>query len=160
MKLIHVLSQPGQVVNGLENIRQTPTFVDMNGKLETKVREEGSYIQLFAYEMPKQSNERMINLQKQLTSMYKNHGTLHSEVFRLGSRETFKSLVSIAETVPTSPDEELWVELEYYKDRKHRDGVVASVEKDACGGPLFGELMGLISQESRIVMGEFERVDV
>jgi uncharacterized protein YbaA (DUF1428 family) len=127
-------------------------------KSQTKV--QGSYVQLFAYKMPKQNNERMINLQKQLTSMYKNHGTLHSEFFRLGSRKTFKSLVSIAETVPTSQDEELWVELEYYEDRKHRDGVVASVEKDACGGPLFGELMGLISQESRIVMGEFERVDV
>jgi hypothetical protein len=129
-------------------------------KLQTKVKQKGDYVQLFAYKMPKQNNERMVNLQKQLTSMYRNHGTLHSEFFRLGSRETFKSLVSIAETVPTSPDEELWVELEYYKDRKHRDGVVASVEKDACGGPLFGELMGLISQESRIVMGEFERVDV
>jgi uncharacterized protein YbaA (DUF1428 family) len=129
-------------------------------KLQTKVREEGSYVQLFVYKMPKQNNQRMLNLQKQLTSMYRNHGTLHSEFFRLGSRETFEGFLSIAKTVPISPDEELWVELEYYKDRKHRDGVVASVKKDACGGPLFGELMGLISQESRIVMGEFERVDV
>jgi uncharacterized protein YbaA (DUF1428 family) len=129
-------------------------------KLQIKVREEGSYVQLFAYKMPKQNNQRMLNLQKQLTSMYRNHGTLHSEFFRLGSRETFEGFVSIAKTVPISPDEELWVELEYYKDRKHRDEVVASVKKDACGGPLFGELMGLISQESRIVMGEFERVDV
>jgi ketosteroid isomerase-like protein len=33
------VSQPGQVVNGLENIRQAlQTFVDMNGKLETKVK--------------------------------------------------------------------------------------------------------------------------
>jgi uncharacterized protein (TIGR02246 family) len=33
------VSQSGQVVNGLENIRQAlQTFVDMNGKLETKVK--------------------------------------------------------------------------------------------------------------------------
>jgi ketosteroid isomerase-like protein len=32
------VSQPGQVVNGLKNIRQAlQTFVDMKGKLETKV---------------------------------------------------------------------------------------------------------------------------
>jgi ketosteroid isomerase-like protein len=32
------VSQPGQVLNGLENIRQAlQTFVDMKGKLETKV---------------------------------------------------------------------------------------------------------------------------
>jgi uncharacterized protein (TIGR02246 family) len=31
--------QPGQVVNGLENIRQSlQSFVDMNGKLESKVK--------------------------------------------------------------------------------------------------------------------------
>jgi uncharacterized protein YbaA (DUF1428 family) len=129
-------------------------------KLQTKVKKEPGYVQLFAYKMPKQNIERMVNLQEQLTSMYRNHGTLHSEIFRLDSRETFEGLVSIAKTVPTSSDEELWVELEFYKDRKHRDGVVASVKKDACGGPLFAELMGLISQKSRIVMGEFERVNV
>jgi uncharacterized protein YbaA (DUF1428 family) len=129
-------------------------------KLQPKLREEGSYVQLFAYKIPKQNNQRMVNLQKQLTSMYRNHGTLHSEFFKLGSRETFEGFVSIAKTVATSSNEELWVELEYYKDRTHRDRVVASVKKDACGGPLFGELMGLISQQSSIVMGEFERVDV
>jgi ketosteroid isomerase-like protein len=33
------VSQPAQVVKGLENIRQTvQTFVDMKGKLETKVK--------------------------------------------------------------------------------------------------------------------------
>jgi uncharacterized protein (TIGR02246 family) len=33
------VSQTGQVVNGLENIRKAlQTFVDMNGKLETKVK--------------------------------------------------------------------------------------------------------------------------
>jgi ketosteroid isomerase-like protein len=32
------LSQPGQIVNGLENIRQSlQSFIDMNGNLETKV---------------------------------------------------------------------------------------------------------------------------
>jgi ketosteroid isomerase-like protein len=32
------VSQPGQVVNGLENIRQSlQSFIDMNGNLETKV---------------------------------------------------------------------------------------------------------------------------
>jgi uncharacterized protein YbaA (DUF1428 family) len=142
-------------------INYTKYTVPMNKtKLQTKVREEGSYVQLFAYKIPKQNSQQMVNLQKQLTSMYRNHGTLHSEFFRLGSRETFEGFVSIAKTVATSSDEELWVELEYYNDRKHRDGVVASVKKDECGGPLFGELKRLISQESRIVMGEFERVDV
>ena len=129
-------------------------------KLQPKLREEGSYVQLFAYKIPKQNNQRMISLQKQLTSMYRNHGTLQSEFFRLGSRETFEGFVSIAKTVATSSDEELWVELDYYKDRTHRDRVVASVKKDECGGPLFGELKRLISQQSSIVMGEFERVDV
>ena len=33
------VSQPGHIINGLENIRQgLQSFIDMNGKLDTKVK--------------------------------------------------------------------------------------------------------------------------
>lgn len=102
----------------------------------------------------------MLLLQKQLAGIYRKHGTLFSEFFQLNSAETFQGFTSIAKTVPIVQDEELWVELDHYKDHEHRDKVVKVVGQDANAGPLFAQLMGLISQEYSIIMGDFERIRV
>jgi hypothetical protein len=52
------------------------------------------------------------------------------------------------------------VELDHYKDYGHRDKVIKAVGQDANAGSLFGQLMGLVSQEYSIIMGEFERIRV
>ncbi len=83
-----------------------------------------------------------------------------SAFFQLNSAETLQGFTSIAKTVPIVPDEELWMELDYHKDYSHRDKVVKAVGQGANAGPLFGQLMGLVSQEYSIIMGEFERIRV
>jgi uncharacterized protein YbaA (DUF1428 family) len=120
----------------------------------------GSYAQLFIYRVPKKNHDAMVLLQKQLTGIYRKHGTLLSEFFQLNLTEAFEGFTSIAKTVPIVPDEELWVELERYKDRGHRDKVVKAVGQDENAGPLFGQFMGLVSQEHRMIMGDFERIRV
>jgi uncharacterized protein YbaA (DUF1428 family) len=130
-------------------------------KIESaKEVETGTHVQLFVYRIPKKNHDTMIQLQRQLTGIFKKHGILRSEFFQLGDTETFQGFTSIAKTVSADPEEEVWVELESYRDRKHRDDVVAKVTQDANAGPLFGQVMGLITQGYSCIMGEFKRLHI
>jgi uncharacterized protein YbaA (DUF1428 family) len=120
----------------------------------------GSYAQLFVYRIPKKNHDAMLLLQKQLTDIYRKHGTLRSEFFQLRYTERFQGFTDIAKTVSAVPEEKVWIDLEHYKNRSHRDQVVDDVGKDANAGPLFGQLMGLVSQGYSIVMGDFDRIRV
>ena len=120
--------------------------------------ETGNYVQLFIYRIPKKNHDAMVKLQNQLTGIFKKHGILRSEFFQLETTEPFEGMVSIAKTISANPEEEVWVELESYRDRKHRDDVVANVTQDANAGPLFGQVMGLITEGYSCIMGEFKRL--
>jgi uncharacterized protein YbaA (DUF1428 family) len=120
----------------------------------------GNHVQIFVYRIPKKNHDSMVQLEKQLTGIFRKHGILRSEFFHLSSPETFEGFTSIAKTVSAKDDEEVWVELESYRDRKHRDEVIAKITEDASAGPLFGQVMGLITQGYSCVMGELSRLRV
>ncbi len=48
------------------------------------------------------------------------------------------------------------MELDHYRERGHRDRVMASLAKDTGAGALFRQLGPLVSDGYSIVMGEFE----
>jgi uncharacterized protein YbaA (DUF1428 family) len=131
-------------------------------KIESaKEIETGSYVQLFVYRLPKKNHHSIVQLETQLTDIFKKYGILRSEFFQLSNDNTFEGFTNIAKAVSADPDsEEVWVELESYRDRKHRDEVIAKIEQDTNAGPLFGQVMGLISQRYSLIMGEFSRLTV
>ena len=121
----------------------------------------GTYTQLFIYRIPKNNHDALIQLQQKLTSVYRKHGTLNSEFFQLASGETFEGFTNISNAVAADMSaEEVWVELDHYKDFNHRNEVVASVGQDPEAGPLFGELPGIVSAGYSITQGEFNRSKV
>lgn len=130
-------------------------------KIESaKEVETGTHVQLFVYRVPKKNHDTMTQLQSQLTGIFKKHGILRSEFFQLSNTDTFEGFTSIAKTVSANQeDEEVWVELESYRDSKHRDEVVAKITEDASAGPLFGQVMSLVTNGS-CIMGGFERLQV
>jgi uncharacterized protein YbaA (DUF1428 family) len=125
-----------------------------------KESDSGNHVQMFVYRIPKKNHDSMIQLEKQLTGVFRKHGILRSEFFHLSSLETFEGFTSIAKTVSAKDDEEVWVELECYRDRKHRDEVITKITEDASAGPLFGQVMCLITQGYSCVMGELSRLRV
>lgn len=58
------------------------------------------------------------------------HGPIHSEFFYLRSTESVMDFLNITEIVSAKQDEEVWVEIQSYRDRKHRDETMANMEKD------------------------------
>ena len=71
-----------------------------------------------------------------------------------------KGITNIAKTVSASQDEEVWMELIFYRDRKHRDEVGAKMQNDENMERLYKQSVDLLSPGSNFVMGEFSRLSV
>lgn len=67
----------------------------------------------------------MVRLNKECTEFFRIHRILNFEVLYIISN----GLVSIAETVSASQDEEVWVEIQSYRDREHLDEFMANMRK-------------------------------
>ena len=67
---------------------------------------------------------------------------------------------NLAESVSASPDEEIWVELQRYKDRQHRDDIVAKIREDSTAGPLFGRFYELVAPGKNSIMADFNRLNL
>jgi uncharacterized protein YbaA (DUF1428 family) len=69
--------------------------------------------------------------------------------------------VNITEIVSAKQDEEdVWVEIQSYIDRNHRDEIIANIQKDKNCESLYQQYLSLITPGSRTIMGEFSRLKV
>jgi len=118
------------------------------------------HVQIFLYKLPKKNHEAMVSLVKKFTALYKKYGTQDWEVYQLNSTEAFEGSTSIASTVSSSKDEEVWVEVDHYKDRRARDKAVGAIMQDPSAGALFGEMAATLSPGFSLIMGEFNPVEV
>jgi len=110
------------------------------------------------YKLPKKNHDAMLKLAKRFQALYRKYGTESWEVYQLNSREAFEGSTSIASTLSASTNEEVWVEVDHYKDKKARDSVVAAVMQDPDAGALMGEMAGIFSPGYSMIMGEFNPV--
>jgi uncharacterized protein YbaA (DUF1428 family) len=87
------------------------------------------------------------------------HGASHS-FFQLNNTEApMDGITNIAKTVSANQDEEeVWLELIFYKDRKHRDDVRAKMQNDERCGSLFPQFMDLITPGTNCIIGEFSYI--
>jgi uncharacterized protein YbaA (DUF1428 family) len=126
-----------------------------------KTAEESNHVQLFVYKIPKKNHDRMFILLQKLTSVLRKHGTMYSEFYQLISKETFQAFANFGDIVSSAKDEEeVWLEIDHYRDFDHRSKVVASADEDPEAQPLFVELVSLVTKSNSLVMGEFKRLEV
>jgi uncharacterized protein YbaA (DUF1428 family) len=116
------------------------------------------HVQVFVYKLPRKNHEAMVQLVRRFTTLYKKYGTESWNMYQLNSKEAFEGSTSIANTVSASDDEEVWLEVDHYKDRKARDDAVGAIMQDPDAGALFGEMAGILSPGFSLIMGEFNPV--
>jgi uncharacterized protein YbaA (DUF1428 family) len=110
----------------------------------------GSEVAHFVYRVPKKNHEAMMQLNKQFADIMRKYGAPHL-IFQLNNTEApMEGITNIAKTVSANQDEEVWMELIFYRDRKHRD----NMER------LYKQSVDLLSPGSSFVMGEFSRLKV
>ena len=122
----------------------------------------GSEVAHFVYRVPKKNHESMMQLNKQFADIMRKYGAPHL-IFQLNNNTeaSMEGITNIAKTVSANQhEEEVWMELIFYRDRKHRDEVGAKMQNDENMERLYKQSVDLLSPGSSFVMGEFSRLSV
>jgi uncharacterized protein YbaA (DUF1428 family) len=121
----------------------------------------GSEVSHFVYRVPKKNHEAMIQINKQFADIMRKYSAPHL-IFQLNNTEApMEGITNIAKTVSANQDEEeVWMELIFYRDRKHRDEVGAKMQNDENMERLYKQSVDLLSPGSSFIMGEFNRLEV
>lgn len=120
----------------------------------------GSEVAHFIYRVPKKNHDAMMQLNKQFVDVMRKYGATHL-ILQLNNTEApTEGITNISKTVLANQDDEVWRELIFYTDRKHRDEVDAKMRNDVNMEQLFKQSMDLIAPGTTFTIGEFSRLDV
>jgi large subunit ribosomal protein L17 len=120
----------------------------------------GSEVSHFVYRVPKENHDVMMQLNKQFVNIMRGYGATHL-VLQLNNTEApMEGITNISKTLSVNQDEETWLELIFYKDRRHQDEVDAKMRNDVNMEQLFKQSMDLITPGTTFIMGEFTRLGV
>ena len=125
----------------------------------------GNIIRLSVWRIPKTNHEALMHLEKPIREFFKNAG-VNQEIFQLkvGSDEQDKmteqmGMTNIAKTIAAKQDEEVWLELQFYRDQKHLNDLVAEVQKNENALKIGKQFMDLLTPGS-CIEGWFNHVNI
>jgi len=122
---------------------------------------DASVVSHIVYRVPKKNHDAMLQICKEAYDMFKQHGILHYDAFKLSNTDVpMEGLANIAGTISANQDEEVWIESIYYRDRQHMNEVMAKMEKDERMGSMMKQSMELLPQGAKFIVGDFERLSV
>jgi uncharacterized protein YbaA (DUF1428 family) len=120
----------------------------------------GSEVDHFVVRAPKKNHNAMIQLGKQFSDIVRKYGGPNPLYFQLNNTETpMEGITNIAKTVSANQDEDVWLQLTFYRDRKQRDEVRAKMGNDESMDSINKQFMELITPRS-MIMGEFVRLKI
>jgi Protein of unknown function (DUF1428) len=125
---------------------------------KTQTKTEGKFAHIFVYCVPKKNHGEMLDVTTKLSKTYQRHGSLGIKLYVWGESTLFQGFTGIQKQLGANPDDEVWIEVDSYKDASHLKKVVESVGADKEAYPLWEKLMHLVGPGRSIAMGEFERV--
>ena len=71
-----------------------------------------------------------------------------------------EGITNIAKTILATQDEEVWLELIFYRDRKYKDEVGEKMRNDERRGTLWQRSIALASPGTGFIMGEFSLLKI
>jgi len=129
------------------------------------MNEIGNIIRLSVWRIPKANHEALMQLEKPIKEFFKNTG-VNQEIFllKVGSDEQDKmaeqmGMTNIAKTIAAKQDEEVWLELQFYRDQKHLDDLVEDVQKNENAVKIGKQFMDLLTPGS-CIEGWFNHVNI
>ena len=127
--------------------------------------ELGNIIRLSVWRIPKTHHEALMQLEKPIREFFKNAG-INQEIFQLKveSDEQHKmaeqmGMTNIAKTIAAKQDEKVWLELQFYRDQKHLDDLVAEVQKNENARKIGKQFMDLLTPGS-CIEGWFSHIKI
>jgi uncharacterized protein YbaA (DUF1428 family) len=128
----------------------------MSKSTEAGMQEEGQ-VRLYVYRVPKKNHDAIILNQRQFADVFKKHGC-YARSFQLTSTETSEGFTSMVAAVSANQEEEeVWIDLESYRDREHMNDVVSKINSDESALSLMKQYLSLLSPGSSPILAEFSR---
>jgi uncharacterized protein YbaA (DUF1428 family) len=88
------------------------------------------------------------------------YGATHL-IFQLNNTEApMEGITNIAKTMSANKEDEVWMELIFYKDRKHRDEIGTKMRNDERMGSLFKQSLDLVTPGTGFILGEYSRLKI
>ena len=122
-----------------------------------KIENNGKYVEFMISRSPKQNHEALLHLEKKSADMFRRMGVSY-DLFLLSNTSSCEGFANISKIVSASEDEEVWVSMLSYKDKKDRDDFVTKMSDNKECQEGYEEYTKLITPGSQIIAGEFSRL--
>ncbi len=133
----------------------------MENKIESsmEIEETGNYLQHFIYRVPKKNHDAIEpNLRKFVPWFKKNE--IRLEDYQLSNNQTMEAMESITKTSSVTEDEDVWIELQYFRYQNHSEDGYTKIMQDASLKLLGDEFFNLITQGKSMMTGVFSQLEV
>ncbi len=117
-----------------------------------------SIVEIFLYRATKNNHDSLVRLNKQSHDLFIKYGALKFEVFTIDNRENMMDFVNLAKTISANEDEEVWLEIQSYKNSQHVKEFIDKMKDDKSVETLYKEFMGLITPGSVVSFGGFDKI--
>ena len=101
----------------------------------------------------------MLEVNRQSRDFFIKHGASSFEVFSLTSRDNMMEFVNLSKTISASDDDEVWLEIQSYRDAEHVKEFTASMQGDKSIEPIYKRFMELITPGSIVSFGGFGKIE-
>lgn len=118
-------------------------------------KDSGGVLKIFFIRAPKKNHDALIKIGKQTDIFFKKHG-VSKYGYRLNAREDMMDFVNLSKTISANDDEDVWLEIQFYRDINHVQEVMKALEGDKRASELYDESMKLITP-GPIVFGDFSK---
>ena len=122
-----------------------------------KIENNGKYVEFMISRSPKKNHEALLKLEKKSADMFRREGVSY-DLFLLSNTSSWEGFTNISKTVSASEDEEVWVSMLSYKDKKDRDDFVTKMSDNKECQEGYEEYTKLNTPGSQIIAGEFSRL--
>ena len=127
-----------------------------NGSINEKIPH--NHIEIFLYRAPTKNHDAMMEVNRKSRDFFMKHGASNFEVFSLENRENIMEFVNLSKTISASEEEEVWLEIQSYRDTEHVKEFSKSMASDTSMEPLYKEFMQLITPGSVVSFGGFNKL--
>jgi len=117
------------------------------------------HIEIFLYRAPKKNHDEMVEVNILSRDFFTKHGVSGFEVFSLDSRENVMEFVNLSKTISASEEEEVWLEIQSYRDAEHVKEFTANMQGDKSIEPIYKRFMELITPGSIVTFGGFGKIE-
>jgi uncharacterized protein YbaA (DUF1428 family) len=114
------------------------------------------YAEFMITRSPKKNYEALSALEKKSSVMFSKEDVGYN-LFRFANSTSWEGFVNISKTVSASEDEDVWITIMSYREKKHRDEFVAKMSNDKECQQGYEEWAKLLSPNSNVITGEFDK---